>query len=732
MLGFLFWIGVANAAPTAPTVPVIQESRARYPGTFAISPDGKWIISSGAPQLWNARGELLHNLEQPAFEAQTPVWASGNSRFFLTGKAGTAIYEMPSGCKVSEIAGTELSKDGRFLIRRENKMLRVFDAQSGRELASVEAHAAGNWNETLDFSPDGTRVVAGQINADKSDGKMRIWNLESGQLERTLTDPRGGFGEQSGVIGPALWSKDGQTLVTGGEDPNWEFPTDNGPGAGTLGFYFHAYAVKVWDANTGQLRHVWPGFGNNENGAPLREFVAPNEVRLSDSANDYDNIILNIETGKTRYLEDRSLSQTRHIVYLNNRTNYFELRAPDGKTLQEFPVSGFAGFQHLAYSPDSALLAAVGGGADSIKIFDAHSGALKKILIMRSATGLEAARSMRWLPNGNLAASSLQGAWIWTRDGKLITHFAPPKSANNDDYSTTDDYNDGVSVAPNGQIFLSNADVWGGEKREIAHVWNGDGSPLRDIPDFGANDSSVGASYDGRVVWIDDARVALPTKGGFEVWNLQSGQRETTVSYAPDFQLINPVVVSPDGKLLLCREEKRAGNVFSRRTVLLEVQNWTRLRVYRDSLALAWGEDGSTFAARGSNSETGTLIFSTQSEEPLQKTPLDSDNLNREIAFSPDLKFAAITNSGHTDISRVATGQVAVSLYLFANPTHEVNTDLPPDAPLYWLALTPDGFYDGSPNIEKWLRWRRGDVLLPVGALEKERRKPTQVRAALQ
>ena len=708
-------IGVAGAAPVTPVVPVIQEGHP-WDGSepqFAVSPDGKWVISSSdtRAKLWSARGELARDLEMPRFVAMMPVWARDNRQFFLTGPLGTAVYAMPSGRQTREIEGAQLSHDGRFFIRRTEKSLRFSDAATGKTLATVEAHPSSSWPETLDFSPAGTLVAAGQIDHAYSDGKMRVWNVKTGKLVQTLADPRGKYGRQIGVLGPALWSSDGKTLWTGGS------------------YLDDGFAVKSWDVQSGKLMRVWPT-SNYE--VALREFISPREVTLSGDNNSGGGV-LDIVSGKVKWTNTGLPSKTPHIVYLNNRTGYFELRAPAGKTLRGFPkgfpIRGFAGFEHLAYSPDGTLLAAAESNDNAVEIYDAHSGALKHVLPLRSSAGNEAVFSLKWLSNGNVSASSLQSAWIWEPGGKLVRRFAPPKPRIADYYSAS------VSVAPDGGLFLSNTDGWNGEAREMAHVWNGDGSPLRDIPDFGAHDASPGAWYDGRVVWIDGERVALPAKTGVEIWNLRAGKRESQLANASDFPNLRAVAASPDGKFLLCREERTQKGVSQWRSVLFETQGWRRYRNYDNCAPLAWSGDGSKFIASGQNGEGGALIFSPQSATPLQKTRLDFRSMSGKIAFSPDLKFAAqreaAYSAAHSEIRRVSSGRIAVSLYLFANPSGGLNTDLPPDAARFWLALTPDGFYDGAPGIEKWLRWREGDALLPLGALKAARRKPERVRAAL-
>ncbi|RYZ51998.1 MAG: DUF3416 domain-containing protein [Sphingobacteriales bacterium] len=49
----------------------------------------------------------------------------------------------------------------------------------------------------------------------------------------------------------------------------------------------------------------------------------------------------------------------------------------------------------------------------------------------------------------------------------------------------------------------------------------------------------------------------------------------------------------------------------------------------------------------------------------------------------------------------------------------------------HWLAYTPQGFYTGSPGVERFVRWRTG-TKLEIGEKWRARRNPAKVKAALQ
>ena len=707
-LGLLMCAGIAGAAPgasNAPVVPVIQESRAHSDRAFAISPDEKWIVSGDAPQLWNARGELVRDLERPKFGGQTPVFARDGRRFFLTEhlalewQDGTAVYALPSGQKIGEMAGVEVSGDGRFFIRRGEKTTRISEAARGQLLATIPMSAT---EASLDFSPDGKFVAVGEFPSSYRDGKMRIWSLQSGKLARTLSDERA-------ISGPAQWSDDGKTLIT-----------MSGHKAG-LGLKLDA--VQVWDAETGQLRRAWTNIAVEPDNFWLRGWISSREVVLGAER----DTVLDIATGRARHLE-HPVSNAPQIVLRSFIFNAFELRDASGtKTLQSFPLKGFGSFYSLAYSPDGALLAA-SQGYDNIRIFDAHSGALLQTL--RVPDEDNEIRQLQWLTDGSLSVVSASKIWDWPRAGQGLSEATtrPVDPAN---------FPPEARISPDGKWASSYMSVPSGKRSHdlIVRLWNQKGEMTREFPIASYSNMAGMWNYYRDSVWVNGASLAVPTPAGVEVWNSEIG-REAVIEKSPDAQSLTPVIVSPDGRFLLCREARGEYGHQKWRTVLLETKNWTRLAVYANSAPLAWSADSTRFVAQGNENENVATIFSPLQTKPLQKMPFHPPSRGDagQIAFSPDLKWVAMRFgefATHTEIHHLADNKIAVSLYLFADEKELTGDDLPPDAPLYWLALTPAGFYDGSPNIEQWLRWRRGEVLLPVGALRNERRKPERVRAAL-
>jgi WD40 repeat protein len=97
----------------------------------------------------------------------------------------------------------------------------------------------------------------------------------------------------------------------------------------------------------------------------------------------------------------------------------------------------------------------------------------------------------------------------------------------------------------------------------------------------------------------------------------------------------------------------------------------------------------------------------------------------QSITFSADGRLLVSGGSyGTTNAWEVATGRHLVTLFAFPEGRNgKVSDD--------WLAYHPDGFYDGSPGVERYLAWRVGDELLTADSLGPQLHRPDRLASAL-
>jgi WD40 repeat protein len=171
--------------------------------SLASSPDGKLLVGTG----WIS--EVIN------------VWDAS------TGKELSPIGTVPKSGGPKCLA---LSPDGRILATGGmDRIIRLWDVGARKEIRQLVGQEGTIW--ALAFSPDG-KIVAGvtakgnnQFHANGTDRAIRIWNVQSGQVLRTIEGPTDGSWS-------VAWSADGRVLATGGEDG----------------------LIRFWEAITGQER----------------------------------------------------------------------------------------------------------------------------------------------------------------------------------------------------------------------------------------------------------------------------------------------------------------------------------------------------------------------------------------------------------------------------------------------------------------------------------------------
>ena len=154
---------------------------------------------------------------------------------------------------------------------------------------------------TVDWSPDGTKVASGS-----SDDTVKIWNPDTGAVEKTLS--------HSGDVRQIAWSPDGTVLASASND----------------------YTVNIWNANTGQLvKTLTHGTKSSSSGG--------DNVRSLAWSPDGDYIVTGVE--------DYSASSD---------TNIRIWKVSDGTVLRN--IASTNAVYAVAWSPDGTKIAAGGYG----------------------------------------------------------------------------------------------------------------------------------------------------------------------------------------------------------------------------------------------------------------------------------------------------------------------------------------------------------------------------------
>ena len=194
---------------------------------MALSPDGQRLATAGggAGQVWEtASGQHLATLEDHQVHVRMMTFTPDGQRLATVSRFGTTkVWDALSGRLLATLVGSPpwvpvgamaFSPDGQRLATGSGDgTARVWETPKDQPLATLEGHRGAV--VAVAFSPDGQRLATGS-----RDGTARVWDAPEGWLLATFEGHRG-------AVEAVAFSPDGQHLATGSEDQTarvWEVP----------------------------------------------------------------------------------------------------------------------------------------------------------------------------------------------------------------------------------------------------------------------------------------------------------------------------------------------------------------------------------------------------------------------------------------------------------------------------------------------------------------------------
>jgi WD40 repeat protein len=715
----------AAAAENPEYTLVLQAPPATSVDSVAVSPDGSLVATAGGEggvRLYSAKtGELLRTIGEVG---DRDVVFSPDGR--LLAAAGfhmdklVGVYDVQTGKRVLALEGqteweadaTAFSPDGKLLASTAtDKQVLVWELATGKLLHQLKNQPYRI--AALAFSPDSAILAGGG-----GDRQIRLWDMTTGAL-------RGALAGHRDWIASLAFSQSGRSIASA--SCNWGFHRGHGWEL-PAGSPVEESQWRLWDVGSGKLLRTASATGRmlcvaiSPDGDSLACGV-DQEVRLYDLAGDGGHRVVTRHDATVTSMaftpDGESIVSGSHdqtVKRTNTASGKVEWRAP----------GYFEQVNSVALSEDGALLATgssdhrfargklnVGAahiGPGAVRLWDARTSRMLRRLgepaeqVMAVAISADARHIAA---GGAIAGGGFVNVWD-TATGQLTwATKAPKKEVLAIDFSA-----DGrwlAAGAADGSVKIHETQT---------------GSTSKSLSGHKGGVTSLAFARDGEMLLCGEAH------GGARIWNARTGQLvhacPAASSAAESFtidRLMNSIGLSRDGSVLATCASS-VNNEFVDPVRIWDVRTG---KVTRDFAAekihgrpMALSPDGAIVATGGKT----VKLWDVRSGRMLREL-VGHLKRTQSIVFSADGRLVFAGGSyGTTNVWDVASGRHLVTLFAFAGNGREASAD-------DWLASTPDGYYAGSPGIERYLAWRVGDELVTAKTLGPKLHRPDRTEAAL-
>jgi WD40 repeat protein/Flp pilus assembly protein TadD len=498
------------------------------------------------------------------------------------------------------VHGVAISGDGKRIVScSEDRTLKVWDADTGKELLSLSGHAGEV--RRMAISGDGKRIVSGS-----EDKTVKVWDAASGKELLTLS------GHASDVLGVAI-SPDGRRIASGSWDRTvkvWdaasgkELLTLQGHSAGVISVAISPDSrrivsasadktLKVWDADTGKELLTLSGHSNGV----LTVAISPDGRRIVSGSVDRTVKVWDAESGK-ELLDLKGHAWNVITVAISGDGRRIVSASGDGRVMLWNATTGEAlltlqghtlGVFCAAISNDGRRI--VSGSEDrTIKVWDASARrdrvtpkSSAELSLAPTPTRLDtAARKDHLTLEGH--GNGVLGVAI-DHDGRRIVSASQDRTLKVWDAASGRELLTlaahagqvlGVAFSPDGKRIVS------GSADKTVKVWDADtGKELLTLE--GHADKVAGVAFDGGGHRIVSGSLDKAVK----VWDSSSGKEVLTLK--GHSAGVTSVAISPDGRRVVSGSEDKTLKIWD---AVTGEELFTLSGHTRDVLCVAFSRDG--------------------------------------------------------------------------------------------------------------------------------------------
>ncbi|MDR2941298.1 MAG: caspase family protein [Treponema sp.] len=595
----------------------------------------------------------------------------------LSGASAQAVVSVfPQLGHTATVNSVAFSADGSQAVSGSwDNTVKLWDIASGREIRTFSGHK--DFVLSVAFSPNGKQVLSGS-----RDKTVKLWDAVSGKEIRTFS------GHAGYIVYSAVFSADGKQILSGSNDNN----------------------MKLWDAVSGK---------------EIRTFSGHSYIVYSVAFSPDGKQALSGSGDKTIKLWD----------------------TVSGKEIKTFPVNTEHGAWSVAFSPDGKY--ALSGFSSNIKLWDIASGREVKTFSGHTSK----VNAVIFSPDGQqiLSGSEDKTMKLWdVASGREIRAFSGSTDASmvfsSDgkyalfDFPANVNLKDWNAVSGRFRTFLGNKEIFIASSPDGAQVisyykdnqtmklW--DTASGKEIKTFSASGPVVSAAFSP-----DGAQILSGSSdNSVKLWDIAGGRVIKEFPRHSYSSPINSVAFSPDGK-------KAISGASDRTVRLLDIESGEEITTFS-------GHNGAvlsvTFNPNGkqvlSGSGDGTIkLWDTASGREITTFSGHTGPVG-SVKFSPDGRQILsgsydntvklwetskgreiVTFSGHTS----PVGYVAFS----SNENQALSCSIDGTVRLWdiitgreviqfisftaceWIVITPDGYFDASPDGDKYLNVRVGNSI---------------------